>query len=358
MPKLNFIKNINKNIILILIAVAGIAVTGFLIFGSGTSGKISFKFGGGLSYEDIAKKAVDYINKNLLNGQTASLAGFSEESGIIKLIVKIDDGEYDSYVTKDGKLLMPYKAINMDENSGQAQNRDANADAADAQADAAAVQKTCDTLEKTAKPVVEAYVVSKCPYGLQMQRVLADVIKNAPELKENILVRYIGAVSNGKITAMHGDAEAQENLRQICIRDEQNSKYWDYVSCHIKSGDVDNCLISAKVDKNKLNGCISDPGKGLKYAQNDFDLNAKYGVQGSPTLILNGSKISESSFGGRTSEALKSMICCSSLDKPGVCSNTLNTAQAAAAFSESYSSSNSGGSGNSGAAGTNCAPAQ
>lgn len=155
---------------------------------------------------------------------------------------------------------------------------------------------------------------------------------------------------------MHGDAEAQENLRQICIRDEQNSKYWNYVSCHMKSGEVDSCLSLAKVDKSKLNSCISDPNKGLKYAQVDFDLNAKYGVQGSPTLILNGSKISESSFGGRTSESLKSMICCSSLNKPGVCSNTLNTAQAAVAFSESYSNSAGSAAGNS--ANINCAPAQ
>jgi hypothetical protein len=37
--------------------------------------------------------------------------------------------------------------------------------------------------------------------------------------------RYIGTVSGTTITAMHGEAEAKENLRQICIREEQSTKY-------------------------------------------------------------------------------------------------------------------------------------
>jgi hypothetical protein len=350
MLKLNFIKNINKNTLLILIAVIGIVVTGVLIVGS-NSVKLPFKVGSGLSNEVLAQKSLDYINKNLLNGQTAVLVSTTEESGLVKLIIKIDESEFDSYVTKDGKLLMPYKAINMDESANQPEQEK------NTQPTAENVQQTCDSLEKKDAPVVEAYVVSKCPFGLQMQRILADVVKNAPDLSKNIMVRYMGAVSNGKITSMHGDAEAQENLRQICIRDEQRSKYWDYVSCHIKAGDVNNCLTSASIDQSKLNSCISDQNRGLAYAKEDFDLNTKYEVTGSPTLVLNENKISESSFGGRTSEALKSMICCASNNKPGACSVTLNTTQAASSFSETYGSSNSG-SGNSGATGANCAPAQ
>ena len=36
------------------------------------------------------------------------------------------------------------------------------------------------TAEKNDNPVLEAYVVSRCPFGIQMQRVMADVIKNIP----------------------------------------------------------------------------------------------------------------------------------------------------------------------------------
>ena len=346
MFKLNF----NKNTILILIAVIGIVVTGVLILANYNTGNFSFKIGSGLSKDDIAKKSVDYINKNLLNGQTAVLVSANEESGLIKLIIKIDNSEFDSYATKDGKFLMPYKAIDMDEKTEESAPEENNAPSAEN------IQQTCESLEKKDNTVVEAYVVSKCPYGLQMQRVLADVVKNAPDLTKNIMVRYMGAVSNGKITAMHGDAEAQENLRQICIRDEQKNKYWNYISCHIKAGDVNGCLTSAGIDQGKLNSCMTDNNKGLAYAQKDFDLNAKYNITGSPTLILNGGKISESSFGGRTSEALKSIICCSSNNKPGICSATLNTAPAAPSFSEGYSSAGSGSASTASAA--NSVPAQ
>jgi len=40
---------------------------------------------------------------------------------------------------------------------------------------------------------------------------LGEVIKNVPSFAADIKVEYIGAVADGKITSMHGDAEAQEN---------------------------------------------------------------------------------------------------------------------------------------------------
>ncbi|MDP2741646.1 MAG: cation transporter [bacterium] len=190
--------------------------------------------------------------------------------------------------------------------------------------------------EKNDSPVLEAYVVSRCPFGIQMQRIMADIIKNIPSLAQNMKVRYMGAISNGKITAMHGDAEAQENLRQICLREEQPSKYWPYVSCQMKSGDTAGCEVPSGVDGSKLSACISDSNRGLAYAQKDFDLNNKYQIRGSPTLILNGQQISESSFGGRTSDAVKSTLCSGFNNQPKSCSTKLTTANAVASFSTTY----------------------
>ncbi|MEK7658681.1 MAG: heavy-metal-associated domain-containing protein [Patescibacteria group bacterium] len=192
------------------------------------------------------------------------------------------------------------------------------------------------TLEKSDNPVLEAYVVSRCPFGIQMQRIMADVVKNIPSLANNVKVRYMGAVSNGTISSMHGSAEAQENLRQICLREEQPNKYWSYVSCQMKSGDTTGCETTAGVDASKLNVCVSDSSRGLVYAQKDFDLNSKYQVQGSPTLILNGQQVSEFNFGGRTSDAVKSVICSGFNNQPGSCSTKLTTANAATSFSATY----------------------
>jgi len=190
--------------------------------------------------------------------------------------------------------------------------------------------------EKNDNPILEAYVVSRCPFGIQMQRIMADIVKNIPSLEQNMKVRYMGAISNGKITAMHGDAEAQENLRQICLREEQPTKYWSYVSCQMKRGDTAGCEAPAGLDSSKLSACVSDSNRGLAFAQKDFDLNSKYQIQGSPTLVLNGQQVSEFDFGGRTSDAVKSVICNGFNDQPGFCSTKLTTANAATSFSATY----------------------
>jgi len=267
--------NLNKNTILLGIAALGIIVTGALIYINQNPNQFPF-LNFGMSNDAIAKKSLDYLNTTVLAGQAqASLVGVSEESGLVKIKIKVGTSEYDSYATKDGKLLFP-QAFNLEPATSQQGNQNNQN---------AAVQ-TCETLPKTDKPQLEAYVVSRCPYGLQMQRMMADAIKNIPDLANYVKVRYIGSVSGNTITSMHGEAEAKENLRQICIRDEQASKYWGYISCQMKaSGTEASCEKSTGVNSAKLNSCISDPNKGVTYAKEDFDLAAKYNVSGSPTLV-------------------------------------------------------------------------
>lgn len=189
---------------------------------------------------------------------------------------------------------------------------------------------------------LEAFIVSGCPYGLQMQRILAPI---ATGLGANIKVRYIGSIENGTITSMHGDAEAQENLRQICIREEQADKYWPYVSEYMKKGNTESALTIAGIDKAKLNTCMTDASKGLKYAQADFDLANSRGVSGSPTLFLNGSQVSEYEFGAdnnatgseRSAENVKNLLCYGFTAKPAACSTVLAKEPASSNFSEQYS---------------------
>ncbi|MCX6723517.1 MAG: hypothetical protein NT094_05690, partial [Candidatus Staskawiczbacteria bacterium] len=173
-----------------------------------------------------------------------------------------------------------------------------------------------------------------CPYGLQMQRAMVDAVKNMPSLAQYIKARYIGSVSGSTITSMHGDAEAKENLRQICIREEQPAKYWNYVGCQMKAAGTEvSCGQSTGVDLAKLSACVSDPARGVAFAKKDFDLATKYNVSGSPTIILNGTSIQESGYGGRSSDGVKSMACAGFNAKPGFCSTKLNTVEAAVSFS-------------------------
>ena len=331
---------INKQTILIGIAILGIVITGVLIFANSDSNNaISFlKLNFLNSPKDIAKKSVDYLNSNVLpQGQTATLNSFSEESGLVKVNIKITSSagskDYDSYITKDGKLFFPDVLVI---DSGKNQKPLGSP-----------TTQTPANLAKVDKTMLEAYVVSSCPYGLQMQRVISNAIKSVPTLAQYIKVRYIGAIENGIITAMHGDGEAKENLRQMCIRDEQQSKYWSYVSCYIQKaagtlpngmplGDSTGCQATAGIDTAKLNACVKDGNRGLAYAKEDFALDAKYNIQGSPTLILNGTHVSEFDFGGRSADTIRNLICSSSLKAPDFCSTKLDTNQASTSFSLTY----------------------
>jgi len=290
---------------------------------------------GVLTSQTAGEKAIKYINENLLSqGTTASLVSVSEEDGVYKFKLNIGGNEYDSYVTKDGKLLFT-SGISLEPTPTPSAAPNSSVTPSPA---AQQTKASCEDLKKTGKALLEAFIVSNCPYGLQMQRILDEIVTNIPSLTENIKVAYIGSIQNGKITSMHGDNEAQENLRQICIREEQGDRYWDYVGCYIKAGDTDNCLTSANIDKTKLNSCMTDSNRGLKYAKADFDAQANYGVSGSPTLILNGETVSEFDFGGRTAEAVKTLLCCGFTTNIDVCSQNLTTDQAATSFSENYSS--------------------
>lgn len=53
-------------------------------------------------------QALDFINTNVLSGTTASLVGEpAESSGVYIFNITIDDQQYQSFVTKDGKFLFP-----------------------------------------------------------------------------------------------------------------------------------------------------------------------------------------------------------------------------------------------------------
>ncbi len=285
--------------------------------------------------QKVAQKTLDFINANMLQGQTASLENVKAVSGVYEFKLKIGEQEYTSYVSKDGKILFTSDVEISPVTSTPTTTK------------AAAVKQTCADLTKNEAPVLEAFVVAKCPYGLQMQRILSEVVKSIPEVAKYMKVEYIGEVSGNKVTSMHGDEEAQENLRQVCIREEQANKYWDYIACHIKKGDVDSCLTNAKIDKTILATCMKDTNKGLAYIQKDFERSNKFNATGSPTLILNEKDVSEFDFGGRTAEALKTVLCCGFNNQPSFCSQKLTTEQAASSFSETYNtSSDSSSSGN------------
>ena len=202
-------------------------------------------------------------------------------------------------------------------------------------------EEACIKMNKSDQPLLQAFVVSKCPFGLQMQRIMANIISDAQETEEYLKVMYIGEVDpeNNTIRAMHGEVEAQENLRQICIREEQPDRYWDYVRCYMKEGNTAECLESVSIDIKELDACTNDSARGLAYAQEDFDLTTSFKITSSPTMLMNGEIVRESHFAtndtnARSPEAVKDLLCCGFKEEPSFCSMELNESRAETMFSD------------------------
>jgi hypothetical protein len=303
---LNF-KNMLKKILLIPIAivVAGAIIAGAIIYLN--QGNVS----GSLPPQEAAEKAINYINQNMVaEGMTASLVNVTEENGVYKIRLKVGENEYDSYVTKNGKVFF-IEGIDM-EPASQAEGE--------------------ETVEVTKKdiPEVKIFVMSYCPYGLQAQKMFLpvyDLLKDKADLGV-YFVDYI----------MHEKKEIDENLRQYCIQKEEKEKYYNYLSCFVVDGKFDECLTEAKVDKTKIATCISetdeeynitsqynDEGTWLngQYPKFDVqgDLNDKYEVQGSPTIVINDEVVNISS---RSPESFKESICQAFTTPPSECSQTLS----------------------------------
>ena len=102
------------------------------------------------------------------------------------------------------------------------------------------------------------------------------------------------------------------------------------------------CVEFGKVNKNAP---FPPAMKGQDGADELTRLALDMGIQ--PTLILNEKDVSEFDFGGRTAEAVKTVLCCGFNNQPSFCSQKLTTEQAASSFSETYNtSSDSSSSGN------------
>ncbi|MCL5433239.1 MAG: hypothetical protein M1524_03965 [Patescibacteria group bacterium] len=293
-------------------------------------------------------KTLPDLVKKIVNDPSAkiNITNVKESNGVYEFTLELGTGantqKYTSYITKNGKILFT-SGIQTDVLGKQTQ-----------QANTQTKKLTCDDVTKTETPNLTAFIVADCPYGLQMQRVFKKALEEEGQIANFLNIKYIGSIADGKITSMHGDKEAQENLRQICIREEQKDKYWGYISCYMKEGKSEECSATAGINAAQISSCISDNSRGLKYAQSDFDLANKLGVSGSPTLILNGKDtVSEFDFGGRIADSVKQIICCASKTKPGFCSNTLSKDEMAVSFSATdVSSTTNGGS----APAANCNP--
>ena len=146
--------------------------------------------------------------------------------------------------------------------------------------------------------------------------------------------------------AMHPtQGEVEEQLNQWCMQTEQEEKFYDYLTCFLEDGDAERCYAEVEVDTIALSECYERVDQEFEVIANLEDQslwlngrfplininkedNEKYGVAGSPTLIINGVKAQT----GRDSVSLLNAICGAFNDAPEECNTELEAVQPGPGF--------------------------
>lgn len=281
-----------------------------------------------LTLEEAKVKANDFITNNLVQpGTEISIKEVVEEAGLYKVVVNLPDGqEIDSYITKDGTKFFP-QVLDIAETEAKTNGADSAA--------ATAPQPT--NVPKTEKPVVEAFVMSHCPYGTQIEKGLLPAVQALGD-KIDFKIKFVDY-------AMHGEKELDEQLAQYCIQEEQTEKFLGYLECFLAEGDSEGCLSETGVNTSSLASCVKKTDElfkvkelfadkttwsGGRYPQfnTSKEENLKYGVKGSPTFVVNGATVSTA----RDSASLLSSICAGFETEPAECSTQLSSASPSAGF--------------------------
>jgi hypothetical protein len=270
------------------------------------------------------ENSAGYINQNLVQpGTSVTLASVSESHGMYEMKGSYQGQAVTLYATKDCTLLFT-SAFDMAGSSGGA----------------ATARTPTPTPEpvRTSRPVADLYVMSFCPYGTIAETAMEPVAELLGD-KADIRIRYITTVSGetaGDISSLHGPAEVNENLLQVCVMKSSPGKYWQYLTafneqCYplwqdgAKLAECRNTIASTLgIDTAALESCASGTEAIAVLKADEADVN-RYGAYASPTLLINGVEYR----GARTPEAYKQAVCNSFDTPPEECSTVLSSGSSA-----------------------------
>ena len=246
-----------------------------------------------------------------------------EQSGLYRITITVDGQEVDSYMTKDMTKFIP-QLLEMEELATEDEMMEEEMPAVEVQT-------------KSAKPEVEVFVMSHCPYGTQIEKGILPVIETLGD-KIDATFKFVDY-------AMHGEKEVTEQLRQYCIQENEPQKFNEYLSCFLESGEAAVCDTSVAINQTLLNQCVAitdaahqvtalleDESSWVSGQFPQFNVhkedNEKYGVEGSPTLVINGEVVQA----GRDSASLLAAVCSGFDEQPVECQEELSSASPSPGF--------------------------
>lgn len=266
---------------------------------------------------------VKFINSNpSLQGQV-SIVSTEKQDSLYKVTLSYQGQDVPVYATLDGKYLVSNVVpLNTPINTTTPE------------------QTPAKEVPKTDKPVVEAFVFSYCPYGLQFEKALGpayDLLKS----KANISIVFIGAMHDPQGCSGAACFEKTESLRQLCIQKIYGKdKLFSYLAKFTVNTTIGNCQGDATclapllqtiytqtgINKAQVESCMAKDAEAL-YTANMARASA-LGISGSPGFVINDVEVQVN----RSPDAIKTAICNAFTTAPSQCNQTLSTAAASAGF--------------------------
>lgn len=309
------LEKVRKNPWIASTVVLALVLLGVLIFGRGA---------GTASSDEVGQNVISYIESNPDLAGQVSLVSAEKEGQFYVVTLNYQGQDVPVYTTLDGEYLVG--------NPVQIDKEDT--DTTDT-TDTTTPQPT--TVTKSDKPVVEAFIFSYCPYGLQFEKALIPVYE---QLKGKADFNIVA------IGAMHGEYEHVETLRQISIEKlYSKDKLFAYLKEFNANTNIgacrgdDACLnkylpaIYTKlgIDKTKVDNYMKTSAETIYKEQNARA--SQLGISGSPTFVINGAKVQVA----RSPAAIQKAVCDAFNTAPAECSTTLASTQASAGFGTSTS---------------------
>ncbi len=289
--------------------------------------------------EEAKTKTENFINETLMvEGQSATINSITKEDEFYKMAVDIGQGRVvNSYLSLDGKLFFP-QALEVTSKDDAVNDNSANTNSEPV---------IPENITKAETPKVELFTMSHCPFGTQMEKGILPVA-NLLEDKIDFEIKFVDY-------AMHGKEELDEQTNQYCIMQEEPDKFNEYLACFLEDGNTSACLKETNINTTSINSCIENTDNEYKITENfenkvnyngsypEFPIhkedNVKYGVGGSPTLVINEQEVST----GRDSATLLATICSAfEGEAPEECDANLSSTSPSSGFGYNNGSSNTG----------------
>ena len=295
------LKNIRNNPWIAINIILGILIIVLLII----------TFNGGLtkksvSVDDAGAKITEFAQTR---GIDLKIIETKDMGSLYEVIVSINGEELPLYITKDGQYFVQGAIPLSETEESQTPTTE---------------ETNPKNVPKSDKPIIEAFIFSYCPYGLQFEKALFPVYDLLKD-KADFRIMAIGA--------MHGEYEKTESLRQISIEKLYGTdKLFSYLKEFNNNVEIGSCrgdavcldkyipdiYIKLKIDKSKVENYMREDALKI-YDEQNARANS-LGISGSPTFVINDAQVQVE----RTPDAIKEAVCNAFNTAPAECSNVIS----------------------------------